>query len=366
MKYLMTVLVSLVLGWGAYAQERLPSSAGLVNVTAMVTGLEEPWAIGFLPNGGMLITERAGRLLHIADDGTRVEISGVPKVANRGQGGLLDVVVARDFAVTRQIFLSYSRPRSNGSVTAVSTARLSKDVKRLDQVTLIFEARHVSRQAKHFGSRIVEAPDGTLFVTLGERGARPEAQNPQAHNGKVIRIARDGSIPSDNPFATGGALPEIWSLGHRNPQGAALDTRGRLWTVEHGARGGDEVNRPQPGRNYGWPVISYGVHYSGGRIGEGQAKEGLEQPVHYWDPSIAPSGMMIYSGKLFTQWRGDIFVGSLKFDMISRLESKGDTATEAERLFQDKFPRIRDIREAPDGTIWFLSVGDGTAYRISP
>jgi glucose/arabinose dehydrogenase len=181
-----------------------------------------------------------------------------------------------------------------------------------------------------------------------------------------VRVARDGSVPADNPYAQGGGLPEIWSFGHRNPQGAALDGQGRLWTVEHGAQGGDEVNRPLPGRNFGWPVISYGRHYSGAKIGVGTAAEGMVQPAFYWDPSIAPSGMMIYSGKLFPAWEGDIFVGSLKFDMISRLEVAGDRVGEAERLFQDRYPRIRDIREAPDGSIWFLSVGDGAAYRLTP
>ena len=362
MKWIL-VLITILAAPAAQA-EVLPSSAGNVQVDTMISGLDEPWAIAFTGEG-VLVTERAGKLWYFADGGKH-SVEGVPEVWSQGQGGLLDVVVARDFAQTRTVFLSFSKPRGGGAATAVAVAKLADDGMRLEDMTVIFEMRRATGKGQHFGSRIVEATDGTLFVTLGDRGERPAAQDPGAHNGKVIRIARDGSIPSDNPFVNGGALPEIWSLGHRNPQGATLDEQGRLWTVAHGAQGGDEVNTPEAGRNYGWPVISYGVHYSGRTIGDGAAKDGMEQPKHYWDPSIAPSGMMIYSGRLFPEWKGDIFVGSLKFDMISRLERDGNNVTEAERLFQDTFIRIRDIREAPDGTIWFLAVGDGAAYRISP
>jgi glucose/arabinose dehydrogenase len=222
-----------------------------------------------------------------------------------------------------------------------------------------------STGGRHFGSRLIEGRDGFLYATLGDRGDRPSAQDLGRQNGSVIRIARDGSVPLDNPFVdTPGAQPEIWSYGHRNPQGAALDGSGNLWVVEHGARGGDEVNRVEKGANYGWPVISYGRHYSGLKIGEGTAKEGMEQPAHYWDPSIAPSGMMIYQGDMFPDWRGDIFVGSLKFEMISRLE--GNPLREVERIESAETARVRDITEAPDGSIWFLSVGQGAAYRITP
>ncbi|MEM9229874.1 MAG: PQQ-dependent sugar dehydrogenase [Pseudomonadota bacterium] len=364
MKRLIAAVLIAVATTTAQGQDQQSTDAGPVAVTRMVSGLEEPWALAFVPGGSLLITERDGRLWHLSGS-ERISVSGVPEVAQLGQGGLLDVVVARDFAQTRSLFLSYSKPEGRGAKTALATARLSDDGTALEDLAVIFEMSEASGQGQHFGSRIVEARDGTLFLTIGDRGARGEAQNPDVHNGKVIRVNRDGSIPADNPFASGGALPHIWSIGHRNPQGAALDAEGNFWTVAHGARGGDEINRPQAGKNYGWPVISYGVHYSGASIGQGTTREGMEQPLHYWDPSIAPSGMMIYSGRLFPDWAGDIFVGSLKFDMISRLDT-GAGVREAERLFPGIYTRIRDIREAPDGSIWFLSVGDGAAYRITP
>jgi glucose/arabinose dehydrogenase len=345
------------------AAQTFTTSAGSVIVEQVVSGLNTPWAFGFLPDGAILITERDGSLIHIKSGEGAKRIKGLPDVYAQGQGGLLDVVPARDFAQSREIFLSFSEPASGGSKTALAVAKLGTDS--LTDLRVIFRQKDAANQAKHYGSRIVEANDGTLYLTIGDRGDRPSAQDVQSHNGKVIRVNRDGSIPQDNPFANGGGLPEIWSFGHRNAQGAALDDRGRLWTVAHGPRGGDEVNQPQPGRNYGWPVISYGVHYSGGKVGEGTSKPGMEQPKHYWDPSIAPSGMMIYSGKLFKEWEGDTFVGSLKFDMISRLEGRSDL-NERERLFPDAFNRIRDIREAEDGTIWFLAVGDDALFRIRP
>ena len=252
-----------------------------------------------------------------------------------------------------------------GSNTAVAKARLSDDGTALEGLETIFEAARGASGGRHFGSRLVEARDGTLYLTIGDRGDRPSAQDLGIENGSVVRITRDGAIPADNPFLdTGGARPGIWSYGHRNPQGMAMDARGNIWTVEHGAAGGDEINLVERGANYGWPVISYGRHYSGLPIGEGTAQEGMEQPAFYWDPSIAPSGMMIYGGDMFPEWRGDIFVGSLKFDMISRLEA-GGSVSEAERIASDETLRVRDIREAPDGAIWFLSVGQGALYRTS-
>jgi len=347
------------------AQDRQTTSIGDVSVDRMISDLDEPWAVAFLPSDqAVLITERDGRLLYIGPQG-RTVVRGVPDVFAEGQGGLLDVVAARDFATTRTVFLSYAQPARRSARTALASATLSADGRRLSGLRVLFEMAEPSGGGRHFGSRIVEARDGTLFLTIGDRGAREQAQNLNRHNGKVIRINRDGSIPADNPFANGGGLPEIWSYGHRNPQGAALDETGTFWTVAHGARGGDEINIPQKGRNYGWPIISYGRHYTGLRIGEGQQKAGMEQPRYYWDPSIAPSGMMIYSGDMFSEWRGDIFVGSLKFNMISRLDRDGANVAEAERLFQEQYYRIRDIRQAPDGSIWFLSVGDGAAYRVS-
>ncbi len=342
----------------------LETSAGDVRITPVVTSLDEPWAIGFLPDGGFLITERDGRLLH-AKDGTLITVAGLPEVADVGQGGLLDVLVPRDFASTREIFLSYAKPQGRGEGTALMRARLSGDGRSVSDVETIFELEPGSSGGRHFGSRIVEGRDGTLFLTIGDRGDRPSAQDLSRENGSVVRINRDGSVPADNPFVgRAGAQPEIWSFGHRNPQGATLDLSGNLVTVEHGARGGDEINRIKRGANYGWPEISYGRHYSGLRIGSGTEAPGMEQPAFYWDPSMAPSGMMIYSGKLWPEWRGDIFVGSLKFDYIARLD--GTPLAEVEQLTSDETARVRDIREAPDGTIWFLSVGQGALYRIAP
>ena len=278
----------------------------------------------------------------------------------------MDVAAARDFPITREIFLTFSKRYLRGGGTALAVAALSSDNLRLENLRVIFEMASPSRGGRHFGSRVVEAQDGTLFLTLGERGDPDKAQDLSLHNGKIIRIRRDGSIPPDNPFVgRAGARPEIWSWGHRNPQGAALDAAGALWAVEHGARGGDEINRVKKGRNYGWPVISYGRHYSGAKIGVGVAKEGMEQPDFYWDPSIAPSGMAIYSGRLWPEWRGHFFVGSLKFDHISRLDPAGGFK-EVERLAFPETGRVRDVREAPDGTLWFLSEERGAVYRIRP
>ena len=368
MRRFLIVAVSLLAALPAAAADMHDTSAGRVAVEKVVDGLSRPWSVAFLPDGGMLITERDdGTLLRFDANGVKqAEIEGVPEVSSAGQGGLFDVVLARDFASTRELFLSYAEPDGFKQRTALAVARLSADGSRLENLRVIFRLQDSSDARVHFGGRIVEDSEGALFLTVGDRGKATRAQDPNAHNGKVIRIARDGSIPADNPFANGPLLPQIWSMGHRNPQGAALDEKGRLWTVAHGARGGDEINQPRPGRNYGWPVISYGTHYSGGKIGVGTEAAGMEQPKHYWDPSIAPSGMMIYSGKLFPAWKGDIFVGSLKFDHIARLDRDDDRITGEEQLFTDAYIRIRDIREGPDGGIWFLSVGDGALFRATP
>ncbi len=344
--------------------QSLRTGSGDLRLDRMVSGLDTPWAIGILPDQSFLVTERDGKLLYVVAGEVR-EVSGVPRVAARGQGGLLDVTIARDFAQTREIFLTYAKPQSGGAGTALSVARLSEDGTRLENVREVFEAARGSSGGRHFGSRVVEATDGTLFVTIGDRGDRPSAQDRTNHNGAVVRVARDGSVPADNPFVNSTDIqPEIWSYGHRNPQGAGLDADGRLWTAEHGARGGDEVNLVRKGANFGWPVISYGVHYSGGKIGEGTAKEGMEQPRFYWDPSMAPSGLLVYSGKLWPNWRGHLFVGSLKFDYISVLD--GRPMREVLQIEGPETGRVRDIVEAPDGAIWFLSVGDGAVYRMTP
>lgn len=350
--------------------QTLSTSAGPVQVTRMLGGLDTPWAIAFLPGGDYLVSERGGRLLHVANGQARAVV-GVPKVFATGQGGLLDIMIPRDFATSRAVFLTYARRQGGGKAagTALAVGRLSADGHRLDKTRTIFESAPGGKGGRHFGARVIEARDGTLFVTLGDRGDRPSAQDRSNHNGVVVRINRDGSVPGDNPFVgpsfqQAGIRPEIWSFGHRNPQGAALDRQGNLWTAEHGARGGDEVNRIRRGANFGWPVISYGVHYSGARIGQGSARPGMQQPQFYWDPSIAPSSLMIYSGRLWPDWRGDLFVGSLKFDMISRLE--GRPPQEAERIAGAETRRVRDVVEAPDGSIWFLSIGNGAVYRITP
>ena len=352
------------LGLMAPPAAALDTSVGPLTVTEVADGFDAPWAIGFLPDGGLLVTERDGRLWHL-QGGSRHEVSGLGPIAAVGQGGLLDILVPRDFARSRTLFFSLSTPQGSDAGTAVARAQLSADARHLTDWTVIWQMEPGSSGGRHFGSRLIEAPDGHLFVTTGDRGDRPSAQDLSNENGSVLRITREGAPAPGNPFADrAGAQPEIWSYGHRNPQGAALDLSGDLWVVEHGARGGDEVNRVQRGANYGWPVISYGRHYSGFKIGEGTAKPGMEQPEFYWDPSMAPSGMMIYSGALWPEWRGHVFVGSLKFDHISRLT--GDPLQEVERLESPDTLRVRDIREGPDGAIWFLSVGQGALYRMTP
>ncbi len=340
------------------------SSQGALKITKMADGLVQPWSFGFLPGGAVLITERGGALWCL-NAGKRIKIADVSDVHVKGEAGLFDVLVPRDFAQTRQLYFSYAKIQPNGAGTALASATLNADNRHLENWTVIFEITPETKTNRHYGGRIVEALDGTLFATIGEHGDRPAAQDLSREIGSVIRINRDGSIPADNPFVeTPDARPAIWSYGHRNPEAATLDLQGRLWVVEHGAKGGDEVNFIRKGANYGWPVIAYGVHYSGEKIGEGTHKPGMEQPEFYWDPSMAPSGMMIYSGKLWPGWRGDIFVGSLKFDYIARLS--GTPLREVEQLKSKETDRVRDVREAPDGSIWFLSVKQGALFRLSP
>ncbi|GGB98220.1 glucose dehydrogenase [Marivita lacus] len=344
--------------------ETIQTSAGAMQVSAVVTGLDEPWAFGFLPDGKIVVTERDGRVLLVTPGGAAVALRTPPESHSDGQGGLLDVLVPRDFAQSRTLFFTHAKRQGRGSGTAVTKAVLNAEGTALTNHETIFEIAPGSSGGRHFGSRIVEARDGTLFVTVGDRGSDDTAQDRSLHNGSVLRITKTGAVPSDNPFLNvSGVQPEIWSYGHRNPQGAALDASGQLWVNEHGARGGDEVNRIRKGANFGWPVISYGRHYSGRSIGEGTAKAGMEQPETYWDPSIAPSGMSFYKGGPVGGWNGDMFVGSLKFDYISRLN--GAPLREVEQIKGDSTQRVRDLRQGPDGALWFLSVGNGALYRMA-
>ncbi|WP_350335025.1 PQQ-dependent sugar dehydrogenase [Coralliovum pocilloporae] len=334
--------------------------------------LDHPWGLAFLPDQSMLVTERRGRLRHVKNGVVSAPLKGLPRIADGGQGGLLDVAVAPDFNQTRHIYFTFSEPskdrRSFG--TALGRARLNlSPTPHLTEATVLFSQNRKTRTRRHFGSRIVFAPDGTLFLTIGDRGDRPRAQDPRDHAGSVIRLNRDGSVPKDNPFADGrDGAPEIWSIGHRNPQGATWHKgENALWTVEHGARGGDEINRPRKGLNYGWPVISYGRHYSGLPIGEGKRKSGLEQPLYYWDPSIAPSGLAYYDGTAFKKWQGNILVGALKDRMLVRLKLNGSRVVHEERILKRRFGRIRDVRQGPDGLVYLLiDDDDGAIIRLSP
>ena len=357
----------------AAAAQTVESSAGNLTATVIAEGLDHPWALGFLPDGRMLVTERSGQL-RIIDGGVVGEpIAGVPAVYNQGQGGLLDLALAPDFATSGQIYLTFSERAQDaglqrGQGTAVFSARLvlEGDGGRLEDGKVIFRMNNFTTTNRHFGSRVVIGQDGNLFVTLGERGDQNRAQDMTDLAGAIIRIAPDGSVPGDNPKPEGWA-PELWSKGHRNPQGATLREDGVLFTVEHGARGGDEVNMPRPGANYGWPIITYGVDYSGVPIGEGTAKEGLEQPLHHWDPSISPSGLDFYDGELLPEWRGDLLSGGLSGQLLVRLDMEGDAVVGEERLFQGQLGRIRDVRVGPDGAIYLLTDEDnGRLIRVAP
>ncbi len=349
-----------------------PAKASKIKVKTFADGLDHPWGLQFLPDGRLLVTERPGRMRLVSKDGKLSEpIAGVPEVAAVGQGGLLDVLLAPDFETSGTIYFSYGEPRAEGkNGTSVARAKLvlDKDGGKLEDVKVIFRQEPAFKSPYHFGSRLVWARDGTLFITTGERNfGRQQAQNPGNDLGKVIRINPDGTIPDDNPKLPGWA-PEVWSIGHRNMQGAALRPEtGQLYIVEHGARGGDELNRPEKGKNYGWPIITYGIDYSGEKIGEGiTAKEGMEQPVYYWVPSIATSGLAFYEGDLFPDWKGNAFVGGLAGQHIERLIFDGDDVVAAEELLGDEGKRIRDVRSGPDGALWVLTDDSGEVLRITP
>ncbi|WP_323009331.1 PQQ-dependent sugar dehydrogenase [Paracoccus sp. (in: a-proteobacteria)] len=340
-----------------------------ISQTPLIRGLGNPWGMALLPDGGLLITERPGRLRLYRNGQLSQPISGLPDVDARGQGGLLDVAVAPDFAGTRQIWFSFSEPRGNGrNATSVGTGRLSEEGATLEEMRVIFRQEPAWASTLHFGSRLVFDRQGGLFVTTGER-SRPEprqlAQDVSTHLGKVLRIdPATGGPASGNPFTDGRARPEIWSWGHRNIQAAALDSQGRLWTVEHGPQGGDELNRPQAGRNYGWPIITYGQDYSGTPIGQGiTQREGMEQPVYYWDPVIAPSGMVFYRGGMFPELDGDALIGGLQAGAVVRLKIDGDRVTGEQRLVEG-IGRVRDIEITPDGALLILTDG-GELIRLA-
>jgi glucose/arabinose dehydrogenase len=359
-------------GCASAGAQVFPSSAGDLVVQTIAKGLDHPWAIAFLPDGRMLVTERPGRMRIVAKDGgLSPALSGVPKVFAAGQGGLLDVALDRGFAQNRTIYFCYAEPVDGRARTALARARLSDEATpRLDAVEVIFRQAGPLSSANHFGCRIVQTPDDNLFLTLGEHfTTRDQAQNLGNDLGKIIRIRPDGSVPPENPFAgKAGAKPEIWSYGHRNPQGLALHpATGKLWEHEHGPRGGDEVNIIEKGKNYGWPVIGYGIDYSGAKIHESTHKPGMEQPLRYWVPSIAPSGMAFSTGDLFAAWRGNLFVGALAGQILVRLEVDGDKVVKEERLLQQLRERIRDVRQGPDGALWLATdSGSGRILRLAP
>lgn len=359
-------------------------------VTVIAKGLNRPWAVEQLPGGDFLVTEKSGNLrivtakgeigepiggtLSVSQGGVSATSGqgGLPPITARGQGGLLDVALSPNFEKDQTIFWSFSEQRTGGSGTSVARGTLTKDRKNLEQVQIIFRALPTYENGLHFGSRLAFGADGMLYITLGDRFDRPnraKVQQLDNHLGKIMRIKPDGSIPTDNPFVKQtGALPEIWTLGHRNIQSATFDDQGRLWTVEHGARGGDELNLIEKGKNYGWSVQTYGEEYSGEPIpGSAPQREGYEQPVYYWDPVIAPSGMQYYTGAAFPAWRGNIFVGGLASEKLVRLVIKNNRVTSEENLLSDRGQRIRDVRQGFDGNLYVVTdEGDGELLKISP
>ncbi len=355
-------------------QTRAPAmrSGFEVVVETVAGGLEHPWGMALLPEGAVLVTERPGRLRVVRADGSLSEpVEGLPEVVARGQGGLLDVAVSPTFAEDRVIYWTYAKPMAgDASATAAARGRLAEDFASVTDVQDVFVQDPPAGVSNHFGSRVVPDGEGRLFVTTGDRytpANRQRAQDLSSTYGKVVRVNLDGTPPGDNPFAgVADAIPGIWSLGHRNIQGAARDGGGRLWTIEHGPRGGDELNRVEAGKNYGWPVISYGENYDGSPVGEGvTAREGMEQPRYYWDPVIAPGGMAFYDGAMFPEWRGNLLIGAINPGALVRLALDGDTVTGEERLLTDA-GRVRDVEVAPDGAVLVLiDADDGALLRVS-
>ena len=355
------------------APQTFPSSAGDLKVETVAGGLVHPWSLAFLPDGRMLVTERPGRMRIVTRDGKlSPPVANVPRVFAVSQGGLLDVILDRDFARNRTIYFSYAEPFDGGGRTALARAQLdASETPRLVDLTVIYRQHGPASRGNHFGGRIAQAADGNLFLTNGEHFTdRDLAQTLDNDLGKIVRMTPDGAAPKDNPFAgRAGARPEIWSLGHRNPQGLAINPAdGKLWEQEHGPMGGDEINLIQPGRNYGWPRVSHGLNYDGTPVGTGKSQmAGMEDPLWHWTPSIAPSGMAFYTGDLFKGWKGSLLNGALKFQMIVRLELQGDKVVKEERLLQGLRERIRDVRQGPDGALYLLTDNyAGRILRVTP
>jgi aldose sugar dehydrogenase len=359
---------------GAIAAEIESTEQGPVRVETVAQGLDHPWGFEFLPDGGLLVTERSGALRLVSAQGLVSDpVVGVPEVDARGQGGLLDVALHPDFGRNRLVYLSYSERGEGGNSTAVVRGVLSPDGRSLAEVERIFTQQPKLPSTKHFGSRLVFDGKGHLFVTLGERSSaefREQAQDLDSHLGKIVRLAEDGSVPEDNPFAgTAGALPEIWSYGHRNIQAAAINPEtGQIWEIEHGPKGGDEINIAEPGKNYGWPVVSRGVNYDGSPVGTGRRQApGMEDPLYTWTPVIAPSGMAFYTGGAFPAWHGDLFVGGLAATALVRLELDGAKIAHEERLLEELGARIRDVAVGPEGALYLLTdEDDGKVLRLTP
>ncbi|WP_047396150.1 PQQ-dependent sugar dehydrogenase [Chitinibacter sp. ZOR0017] len=353
---------------------RIASEKHPLQVSILAQGLAHPWGLAFLPDGRMLVTERPGRLRLISRSGELDprSIGGLPPIAVIGQGGLLDVAVHPDFARNRWVYLAYSGPEGQGYATQVVRGRLSEGAAgpRLDNLQQIYRQRPGSSAGQHFGARLAFDPQGFLYITQGDRGDMQRAQRPDDLAGKIIRLHDDGRFPADNPWASSkDARAMIYSLGNRNVQGAAIHPRtGELWATEHGPQGGDELNIIRAGRNYGWPVITYGRNYGlGTAIGEGTHKSGMTQPQYQWTPSIAPSGLAFYQGNAFPGWRGNLLLGALKYQMLVRLELDGERVVHEERLLKDQFGRIRDVRVGPDGLVYLLTdEDDGKLLQLAP
>lgn len=373
MRVILALVLALIASQTVLA-ETFDSEKGKISVESLAQGLSHPWAIDFLPDGNMIVTERDGKMRLVSKVGALGDpLKGLPDVYVSGQGGLLDVAVHPNFARNRLIYWSFSEEGQGGNSTAVARGRLSEDATSLVDVQVIFSQKPKVPSNLHFGSRIVFDGQGHIFVTLGERSRekfRGQAQQLDSHLGKVVRLTEEGGVPADNPFVNKpGAFPEIWSYGHRNPQAAAINpATGALWEIEHGPKGGDEINIPEAGKNYGWPIISYGVNYSGTPVGSGKSEmPGMEQPIYQWTPVIAPSGMAFYTGELFPQWKGNLFVGGLRATALVRLELDGTIVTHEERLLLEEGLRIRDVAQGPDGALYVVTDEDeGEILKISP